>query len=235
MVRKNREARESTGYYSGEDAENQPPKKRRRVSRSKDTSLYRANKVHIEFKRKYNTRSRASVTKDEDSDETDNEPKDRLVRKGRSLKVMFPWAKPFEREIEMMRMDKWDVDKDLAEDDEYSPSDDDDDYNKNSSLHGRKKKTSFGRVTKTVYDPDSIPSVDEITDSMLKNVATRSSAKTYCKVKGTSCHQCRQKTMDTKTVCRSGECVGVRGQFCGPCLRGRYGEDAVTVLKDPVS
>lgn len=51
---------------------------------------------------------------------------------------------------------------------------------------------------------------------------------------GSSCHQCRQKTLDTKTVCRSGFCVGAKGQFCGPCLKNRYGEDVRTVLLDPV-
>merc|ERR1712242_487018 len=50
---------------------------------------------------------------------------------------------------------------------------------------------------------------------------------------GTTCHQCRQKTTDTKTICRSGECVGVRGQFCGSCLRNRYGGEAREALKDP--
>merc|ERR1712082_596273 len=39
---------------------------------------------------------------------------------------------------------------------------------------------------------------------------------------GTTCHQCRQKTVDMKTICRSGECIGVRGQFCGRCLENRY-------------
>lgn len=90
------------------------------------------------------------------------------------------------------------------------------------------------RVTKSEYDPDSIPSPDLITLAQLLNVAERSTKKKYCKENGTSCHQCRQKTLDTKTVCRSGECVGVRGQFCGPCLRGRYGEDAIVALKDAV-
>lgn len=52
---------------------------------------------------------------------------------------------------------------------------------------------------------------------------------------GSSCHQCRQKTLDTKTVCRSGVCVGAKGQFCGPCLKNRYGEDVRAVLLDPVS
>lgn len=51
---------------------------------------------------------------------------------------------------------------------------------------------------------------------------------------GNTCHQCRQKTIDTKTVCRNRSCGGVRGQFCGPCLRNRYGEDVRSALLDPV-
>lgn len=51
---------------------------------------------------------------------------------------------------------------------------------------------------------------------------------------GNTCHQCRQKTIDTKTVCRNQGCGGVRGQFCGPCLRNRYGEDVRSALLDPV-
>ncbi|XP_034258286.1 cell division cycle-associated 7-like protein isoform X5 [Pantherophis guttatus] len=50
---------------------------------------------------------------------------------------------------------------------------------------------------------------------------------------GTTCHQCRQKTIDTKTICHNEDCVGVRGQFCGPCLRNRYGEDVKVALLNP--
>lgn len=57
----------------------------------------------------------------------------------------------------------------------------------------------------------------------------------YFYFQGSSCHQCRQKTLDTKTVCRSGFCVGGKGQFCGPCLKNRYGEDVGSVLLNPVS
>ena len=56
--------------------------------------------------------------------------------------------------------------------------------------------------------------------------------KTYDKVNGTTCHQCRQKTLDQKTICHNKKCVGVRGQFCGPCLRNRYGESARETLQD---
>lgn len=50
---------------------------------------------------------------------------------------------------------------------------------------------------------------------------------------GSTCHQCRQKTIDTKSCCRSEECRGIQGQFCGPCLRNRYGEDVKKALLDP--
>ncbi|KAM6451103.1 cell division cycle-associated 7-like protein isoform 7-T7 [Liasis olivaceus] len=50
---------------------------------------------------------------------------------------------------------------------------------------------------------------------------------------GSTCHQCRQKTIDTKTICHNEDCGGVRGQFCGPCLRNRYGEDVKSALLDP--
>ncbi|XP_057300938.1 cell division cycle-associated 7-like protein [Hydractinia symbiolongicarpus] len=66
----------------------------------------------------------------------------------------------------------------------------------------------------------------------IEDVAERTSDKHYDSEYGTSCHQCRQKTIDTKTVCRNSECVGVRGQFCGPCLKNRYGECAKEALRN---
>nr|XP_021524661.1 cell division cycle-associated protein 7 [Aotus nancymaae] len=53
------------------------------------------------------------------------------------------------------------------------------------------------------------------------------------RLQGSTCHQCRQKTIDTKTNCRNPDCCGVRGQFCGPCLRNRYGEEVRDALLDP--
>ncbi|XP_056438082.1 cell division cycle-associated 7-like protein [Gadus chalcogrammus] len=78
-----------------------------------------------------------------------------------------------------------------------------------------------------------VRSVDEITPEDLNNIAFRAKDKIWDKDRGSSCHQCRQKTLDTKTVCRSGSCVGVKGHFCGPCLKNRYGEDIREVLLDP--
>ncbi|KAG2465096.1 CDA7L protein, partial [Polypterus senegalus] len=78
-------------------------------------------------------------------------------------------------------------------------------------------------------------SVTDITEEELENVAITSKDKLYDKINGSTCHQCRQKTIDTKTVCRNPDCWGVRGQFCGPCLRNRYGEDVRAALLDAVS
>lgn len=76
-------------------------------------------------------------------------------------------------------------------------------------------------------------SVDDITEEDLELVAVNVRDKRYDSIYGSTCHQCRQKTDDMKTICRSEDCYGVRGQFCGPCLRNRYGEDAKLALKNP--
>ena len=75
--------------------------------------------------------------------------------------------------------------------------------------------------------------VSEITEEDLLLIATCVAEKSYDQVNGTTCHQCRQKTDDMKTICRSDQCFGVRGQFCGPCLRNRYGEDAREAIMNP--
>ncbi|KAM7373097.1 hypothetical protein PAMP_007977 [Pampus punctatissimus] len=96
--------------------------------------------------------------------------------------------------------------------------------------NGEKRKKRKSQSRRSQYE---VKSVDEITKEDLDNIAYRSKDKIWDKVNGSSCHQCRQKTLDTKTVCRSGFCVGGKGQFCGPCLKNRYGEDVRTVLLDP--
>ncbi|XP_072759123.1 uncharacterized protein [Anoplolepis gracilipes] len=202
--------------------EDAPAKKRRRTG---DLENFNAGKIRLQFRRTYNTRSRKKVTGNDISNDSENENEDDLSesKHNRSkLKVLFRWAKPSQRSIDLMKMGVCDVDE---EEEEYTSEDD--------SFNEKKQKRRGYRTTKSEYDPENIPSVDEITEKMLNNVARKSSKKIYCKINGTSCHQCRQKTLDTKTVCRSGECVGVRGQFCGPCLKGRYGESAIEALKDP--
>ncbi|XP_061520658.1 cell division cycle-associated 7-like protein [Phycodurus eques] len=94
----------------------------------------------------------------------------------------------------------------------------------------KKKKRRSRSHRRSQYE---FKSVDDITEEDLDNVAFRSKDKIWDKDNGSSCHQCRQKTLDTKTVCRSGFCSAGKGQFCGPCLKNRYGEDVCTVLLDP--
>ncbi|KAB5530721.1 hypothetical protein PHYPO_G00132660 [Pangasianodon hypophthalmus] len=79
----------------------------------------------------------------------------------------------------------------------------------------------------------SVRMPEDITEEELDNVADRAKDKILDKENGSTCHQCRQKTLDTKTECRNPYCQGVKGQFCGPCLRNRYGEDVRTALLDP--
>ncbi|XP_052792969.1 cell division cycle-associated 7-like protein isoform X2 [Mya arenaria] len=83
------------------------------------------------------------------------------------------------------------------------------------------------------YTEEDKKAAEEITEDDLVRVAVSVADKRYDSIYGTTCHQCRQKTDDMKTICRSEKCFGVRGQFCGPCLRNRYGEDVREVLKDP--
>ncbi|XP_028629019.1 cell division cycle-associated 7-like protein isoform X1 [Grammomys surdaster] len=98
----------------------------------------------------------------------------------------------------------------------------------------RRKTISGGKCQRyRRHRISSFRSVKDITDGDLENIAITVRDKVYDKVLGNTCHQCRQKTIDTKTVCRNQGCGGVRGQFCGPCLRNRYGEDVRTALLDP--
>ncbi|XP_053643543.1 cell division cycle-associated protein 7-like isoform X2 [Cherax quadricarinatus] len=96
---------------------------------------------------------------------------------------------------------------------------------------GSADNSGSGRRTNSIFDPNvNITMPEDITQADLRNVADRSGGKIYNTSIGTTCHQCRQKTIDTKTICRSGECSGVRGMFCGPCLKNRYGEDVREAL-----
>lgn len=94
------------------------------------------------------------------------------------------------------------------------------------------KRPRISHPKRWIKDPniDVLPPED-VTEEMLDNVFFFGT-KVYSQ-NGSSCHQCRQKTVDTKTVCRSGHCHGVRGAFCGVCLQNRYGEDVREALKDP--
>lgn len=111
--------------------------------------------------------------------------------------------------------------KSCLSDSELSDCDSDD-----SSPKSSKKRRKFLRK------PAPRAPVD-VREEDLILVAERVADKTYDSVNGTSCHQCRQKTDDLKTTCKSDSCIGIRGQFCGPCLKNRYGEDAKKSIMDP--
>ncbi|CAL8402921.1 unnamed protein product [Arctogadus glacialis] len=81
--------------------------------------------------------------------------------------------------------------------------------------------------------PHVVRPVEDITEGELQLVADQMTEKVYDRVNGTTCHQCRQKTIDTKTCCRNEACRGIHGQFCGPCLKNRYGEEVKKALLDP--
>uniref|UniRef100_A0A8C9PW02 Zinc-finger domain-containing protein n=1 Tax=Spermophilus dauricus TaxID=99837 RepID=A0A8C9PW02_SPEDA len=81
--------------------------------------------------------------------------------------------------------------------------------------------------------PPIIRPVEEITEDELENICSNSREKIYNRSLGSTRHQCRQKTIDTKTNCRNPDCWGIRGQFCGPCLRNRYGEEVKDALLTP--
>ncbi|KAJ8450835.1 hypothetical protein Cgig2_032460 [Carnegiea gigantea] len=54
----------------------------------------------------------------------------------------------------------------------------------------------------------------------------------YDPVNGTSCHQCRQKTLRKHTFCS--KCRSGQGQLCGDCLYTRYGENVMEARENPV-
>lgn len=93
----------------------------------------------------------------------------------------------------------------------------------------QRRRTSRSHQSK----PHIIRPVGDITEDDLQLVADNMTDKVYNSITGSTCHQCRQKTVDTKTCCRSEDCRGIQGQFCGPCLRNRYGEDVRKALLDP--
>lgn len=58
-----------------------------------------------------------------------------------------------------------------------------------------------------------------------------SGARLYDRERGTTCHQCRQKTLGAHTACTL--CHALRGSFCGDCLFMRYGENVTEANADP--
>ena len=64
-------------------------------------------------------------------------------------------------------------------------------------MQQKKKRRMSSKATPHVIIP-----VEKVTPAMLAKVKTEFFGKKYDSAGGTSCHQCRQKTADTKTCCR---------------------------------
>ncbi|XP_014278179.1 cell division cycle-associated 7-like protein [Halyomorpha halys] len=115
----------------------------------------------------------------------------------------------------------------------FLESDDDEDYNPDRKTISTKLKRIKRSVTPRISLKREILPPEAVNDDDLEKICYRSAGKVYDSKHGSTCHQCRQKTVDVKSICRNKNCVGIRGQFCGFCLHNRYGEDVATTLKDP--
>ncbi|KAG8124911.1 putative Cell division cycle-associated protein [Naja naja] len=105
-----------------------------------------------------------------------------------------------------------------------------DDFSEDERDTPRRKRTSAMTL------PHVIRPVEEITEEELDNICETVKEKVYNRATGSTCHQCRQKTTDTKTNCRNPECLG--NWYCPPCrgicncsfCRQREGRCATGVL-----
>ncbi|KAM8915627.1 cell division cycle-associated protein 7-like isoform 2-T2 [Spinachia spinachia] len=119
-----------------------------------------------------------------------------------------------------------------AKDDLSAPKEEDLELSMEELLEVRRSPRRRGTPRPKMCKPHCIRPVEDITEDEIQLVADNMTEKVYNRVTGSTCHQCRQKTVDTKTCCRAEECRGIQGQFCGPCLRNRYGEDVKKALLD---
>ncbi|KAL9654266.1 hypothetical protein ABK040_010298 [Willaertia magna] len=119
----------------------------------------------------------------------------------------------------------------------YAENDDEDDedYVEEEEEEEEEKKRQQGNKKKRKSKGDDSQSRDTPKKKKKEKSSNRSSkSKIYDSVKGTTCHQCKQKTLDEKTHCKF--CVSIsnssiRGAFCGSCLKNRYGEEIEQVLQ----
>uniref|UniRef100_A0A4X2L059 Zinc-finger domain-containing protein n=1 Tax=Vombatus ursinus TaxID=29139 RepID=A0A4X2L059_VOMUR len=85
----------------------------------------------------------------------------------------------------------------------------------------------------TMILPHIVCPLEEITEEELENFYNSSRDKIHNSSLGSTCHQCSQKIIDTKTNFRNPEHFGVWGQFCGLCPQNRYGKEVRMALLDP--
>ena len=91
-----------------------------------------------------------------------------------------------------------------------SSSSEDESSNTSNFPPKQKKIRQSSTSSQQRFNPNAnIRMPEDVDDEMLKNIVDRVSFKKYDSgPTGTTCHQCRQKTTDTKTICRSGHCEG---------------------------
>lgn len=86
-------------------------------------------------------------------------------------------------------------------------------------------KTSYVPRGKEVYSEEHLAALGDCKDIY----PFMGEEKTYDPVNGTCCHQCRQKTIDSKVHCS--RCPAIGSYFCGTCLQARYGENKLEVFE----
>ena len=85
----------------------------------------------------------------------------------------------------------------------YEEMSDDDDEGEEEANAKKRARVRNPNPSMWATNPNvDILQPEDVTEEMLANVAERYSDKEYAQ-SGTTCHQCRQKTTDVKTVCRS--------------------------------
>eukprot|EP01080_Neovahlkampfia_damariscottae_P002374 gene2374-2839_t len=103
-------------------------------------------------------------------------------------------------------------------------------FNNRRVLHGRNEFSSTQeRILEGCYfDTDEFWCIIGRSFIFKHILSMRRGNKIYCRRYGTSCHQCRQKTIGRKTECSN--CRSSKGQFCNKCLKNRYGANIIDVF-----
>lgn len=94
------------------------------------------------------------------------------------------------------------------------------------------RRTSFVRKQYAKPGPEAF-TADILASLPKRGCDKRKPATEEEKALASICHQCRQNTMDQKSVCRSSSDCGSKGSICAICLRRTYGENLSEVLLDP--
>ena len=101
-------------------------------------------------------------------------------------------------------------------------------YNEDSSMNGSNSKQLRGGAVVKGKSASSSLALERGGKRQRTSAVYSVGGRVYDSEKGTTCHWCRQKTVETHVECHSYECQNEAPrpvQFCGMCLRNRHGED----------